>query len=211
MKKTIFSIAMAMLWPKKSKTFYANFFFKCPPCIGFALLACVSLPKPTYAQDALTEVKIANKVKSTFWTQNHKIYEKGEVKIGDFSQLKGNIIILDFWATWCTTCFAKFPVIDSLSKLPDVKIVLVNSIHTRDTEAKVKDKLDVWAKKGMLQDVIQVYNDSYLLAAFPNRSLPHYVWIDRTGRVSAITGSDFLTRENVAKLINKRLPVIEIP
>ena len=36
---------------------------------------------------------------------------------GDFvklSNLKGKIVIIDFWATWCTPCISSFPTMDRL-------------------------------------------------------------------------------------------------
>jgi thiol-disulfide isomerase/thioredoxin len=67
-------------------------------------------------------------------TKNAKIYEdvifkdamQNDVNLEDF---KGKLLILNFWATWCTPCREEMPSLDSLqsnSNLDNLKIFPIN-------------------------------------------------------------------------------------
>ncbi|MBA3682736.1 MAG: TlpA family protein disulfide reductase [Bacteroidetes bacterium] len=45
--------------------------------------------------------------------------------------------IINFWATWCKPCVAELPSFDSLSKISNVKILLVSLDFREDLEKKV--------------------------------------------------------------------------
>ena len=99
------------------------------------------------------------------------------------SDLKGSLVILDFWETWCSSCIAAMPKMDSLQKEfgNRIKIILV----TRNDRAKVSAIF----KKGNIRrpDLPLVINDSFLRKLFPYNTVPHHVWIDQNGIVKFIT------------------------
>ena len=45
--------------------------------------------------------------------------------------------VINFWATWCKPCVAELPSFDSLSKISNVKILLVSLDFKDDLEKKV--------------------------------------------------------------------------
>lgn len=122
------------------------------------------------------------------------------------SNLKGKVIVLDFWATWCGSCIRKLPMVDSIQrKFKDrIQIILVNSITgTGDTKEKV---LSFFNKKiapnGKLFTVPIALEDTLLRQLFPHTYLPHYVWIDANGKVIGITSSEGFTNENILASLN---------
>ncbi len=44
--------------------------------------------------------------------------------------------VINFWATWCKPCVAELPAFDSLSKVSNVKILLVSLDFKEDLERK---------------------------------------------------------------------------
>lgn len=61
------------------------------------------------------------------------------------SELKGKVVVLDFWATWCGPCLASFPLLqqvyDKYKSNPDVVILALNTWENEEgaeREAKVK-------------------------------------------------------------------------
>lgn len=117
------------------------------------------------------------------------------------SELKGKVIILDFWSTWCSTCINKFPLIDSIQRefKDRVQVILVNNITgTLDTKEKIRS----FYKKQIVDKVKRftvpiAMEDTVLSKIFPHIYLPHYVWIGTNNKVIGITSSEGFTRENV--------------
>lgn len=68
-------------------------------------------------------------------------------------QIKGKVALVSFWATWCTTCKADEPLIDSLQAEfgGDPDFVLVG-IATQDSEEKVTKYLKSHRKYTNLYD-----------------------------------------------------------
>lgn len=126
-------------------------------------------------------------------------YHANTAKLSDF---KGKLVILDFWATWCSPCLAMIPAMEQLQDKFKDKIQILSVAYQNDAE--VLPFLKKW-HKGKISNLPVVTNDKVLLQFFPHIYLPHYVWIGKDGRVVAITGSDELTEANVRKFIEVKI------
>lgn len=57
----------------------------------------------------------------------------------DSSDLKGKIVLLNFWTTWCTTCVAEMPALEKLhQKLKDKNVTIV-AINIKEPVSRVKN------------------------------------------------------------------------
>lgn len=125
-----------------------------------------------------------------------------KVKLSGF---KGRLVILDFWATWCTSCIRRFPEMDSLQKKykDNIKIILVNSAKgSGDSIGKVQSFFKSYNTqyKNNFSPLV-VANDTIAYQLFPHTYLPHYVWIDKEGRLIAITAPTMVTKEVVKEIL----------
>ncbi len=126
-------------------------------------------------------------------------YSKASLKFSDF---KNKGIILDFWATWCAPCLKQFPTLDSLqSKFEkDIKIISVTS----DIRPAVERAYEVLKTQTGMKLTPSIIFDTTLRKLFPNRIIPHYVWIGKDRIIKSITGAEELTSKNLEDLINDR-------
>ncbi|RYD98040.1 MAG: redoxin domain-containing protein [Sphingobacteriales bacterium] len=140
-------------------------------------------------------LKVGDKLPESFWQQKHTIYANGQTTKQTLEKYKNTPFILDFWATWCSTCIYKFSILAQWqeSTKGQLGILLVNSSNTKDKEERVAALLEGKRAPHQQFKLPSVVNDTYLDALFPHQTLPHYIWIDATGTVSAITNADFVT------------------
>jgi thiol-disulfide isomerase/thioredoxin len=128
------------------------------------------------------------------------------------SDLKGKLVILDFWATWCGSCLSSFPEMHELKKTlgNDLDILFVNSF-SNDDEAKVKNTFSRLKEQfGTIVDLPYVLKDSILSLYFPHRFIPHIVWLNQQHKVVAITHRYDVTEKNIRQFLNGQTPSMEI-
>jgi thiol-disulfide isomerase/thioredoxin len=138
-------------------------------------------------------------------------YKTPSVSLSDF---KGRLVILDFWATWCSSCINRFPKMDSLQQAFNGKlqVVLVNNIRsTGDSEKKIRTFFQRW--KGNDQDAFALpiaMKDTTSERLFPHTFLPHYVWIGPAGTVLAMTASKEVTPAHIQAALDGTLPALSV-
>ncbi|RYG20601.1 MAG: redoxin domain-containing protein [Chitinophagaceae bacterium] len=131
---------------------------------------------------------------------NYKDATGKVVTTAKFSDFKGKLVILDFWATWCSPCVAMIPKMDSLQRQFVDKIQFLSV--TYETAKEVLPFLENWEKQHKMRPILPVItSDIDLKQVFPHRYLPHYVIIDGSGKVISITGYEEITAENIENLL----------
>ena len=117
--------------------------------------------------------------------------ESNRGEVVSLSDYAGEIVVLNFWATWCPHCRSEMP---ELQKLHDYfeetgagKLLLINQIDgVRETRASAAKYL---ADNGL--DLLNLYDDHTLVGyyIFGVPGLPATVVVDREGRLaSAVLG-----------------------
>lgn len=116
------------------------------------------------------------------------------------SEFKGKLVILDFWATWCSPCIKMIPVMDSLQTRFRDKVQFL--AVTYQDEATVSKFLQQYTQRyGAQKSIPLITGDTALTKLFYHNQLPHYVWIDNKGVVQAITDMKAVTAENISSLL----------
>ena len=117
----------------------------------------------------------------------------------DLTNKKGNIMILNFWATWCVPCKKEMPSLSELSRLyPQVSIYPIN------LEKPNKDKTKFFFKSLDIENLKIYFDPEFkLVKYFKMRGVPTSILIDKEGReFGRIIGEvDFLNEDfiNVLK------------
>ena len=123
-------------------------------------------------------------------------YPVSEIQLSSF---KNKHIIIDFWATWCSSCIHHFQQLDSLQKKypQQLQVLLVNSKNSVDTKEKITNFISSYRSTHPGFSLPVVADDTVAKNLFPHQLLPHYVWIDQNKKVTAITGPEEITAQNV--------------
>ena len=96
----------------------------------------------------------------------------------DLTGKKGNIMILNFWATWCAPCKKEMPSLEKLSKLyPEIIIYPIN------VEKPNKDKTSKFFKDLNISKLNIYFDSSFaLVKLFNMRGVPTSILIDKNGK-----------------------------
>lgn len=159
---------------------------------------CLFFSAPSQAQSVTTtfkRVKIGGRIPDVTLTNVYN-YETTKINLSDF---KAKLIILDFWATSCTSCLANFSETEQLQKKYGGEVQFIKV--TCQPRAEVLPFLEKLHKTHP-SAIPVVTNDSALHQLFPHINLPHYVWLDQTGKVIATTIIEELTVENIDQFLN---------
>jgi|GEM_PF-662555 len=123
------------------------------------------------------------------------------------SELKGKIIILDFWATWCSPCIAEFPRMDTLRKKFAGKIEIIPI--TKENEAITSAFIKRYHKLNGLRITSAVGNDQ-LHKLLKITTFPHYVWLDKEGRLLGWSDSKKVNEANIMLALNSNSNISKV-
>jgi len=130
------------------------------------------------------------------------VFNTTDGKNVSLSSLKGKVIYLDLWATWCGPCMAAMPHFEKLKE----KYASNNDIAL--VSLSVDDNDDIWLKnlEKRKPSGIQWRIDRPKLEDYDIQSLPRYILIDKSFKVSemhAPEASDPMLISAIDKLLTK--------
>lgn len=110
------------------------------------------------------------------------------------SSLKGDIVLLDFWASWCAPCRAEMPMIQSISKQFAKKNVVVIGVNSEEPEETVRRFV---AKSKLTYQIVLTGNNPSVIRDYAASALPTVVIIDKSGIVAAYRVGERFDTENI--------------
>ena len=95
------------------------------------------------------------------------------------SQLRGQVVVMNFWASWCKECHTEQPVLnETWQRFRDSGVVVVG-VNFQDTRVDARDYVRT---AGISYPVVED-TDSRTALAYGLRGIPETFIIDRAGRI----------------------------
>lgn len=95
------------------------------------------------------------------------------------ADLKGNVVFIDFWATWCPPCRISLPAVERLHADYQGKPVRVLGVSVDED----MDALRAFVKKKGTAYPVLSDSDSAVASAYGADGIPHFVVVDKDGRL----------------------------
>ena len=109
---------------------------------------------------------------------NFKMLDGKKVSL---KSLKGQIVVLDFWATWCGPCVKSLPNVKKvIDGYPESKVTLI-AINQNESKAKIKSFL-----KSRKFDFKVAMDDGEISDEFNVKAIPQTVIIDADGKIQFV-------------------------
>src|SRR5579871_624078 len=97
---------------------------------------------------------------------------------GQWSELRGKVVVLEFWATWCSPCIHAIPHLNQLaSKFRDKDLVF---LAVTDDDA---DRLKPFLARQPMNAIIGIDTELKSWKAFEVPSVPHTVHVGKDGSI----------------------------
>jgi thiol-disulfide isomerase/thioredoxin len=126
---------------------------------------------------------------------------KGEHPSWD--SLKGKVVVVDFWASWCAPCIASFPKMNALQAQFAGKPVVFYSI-TYEKPGAVRGQL----AQTPLETQVAIDNDFHTFESFNGWGIPTVYMFDRSGTLVATAHPDHFDAGAVQALLDGRVPSV---
>ena len=113
-------------------------------------------------------------------------------------KLKGKVVILDFWATWCGPCIRSIPHTNKMMEKYGDKVVIIGICHPRGS-----DKMAATAKKHGIKYPIAMDADEVTDKSYKVNGYPDYFIIDQSGKLVVADCANDEVEAVVDKLLKK--------
>jgi len=116
--------------------------------------------------------------------------------------LKGKVVLVDFWTFECWNCYRSFPWLNGLQSRLEQQGLQIIGVHTPEFEhEKVKKNIIAKIKEFKLHHPVMIDNDFNYWNAMGNRFWPAFYIIDKSGNVRAIFYGEMHEGDRQAKEI----------
>jgi cytochrome c-type biogenesis protein len=139
------------------------------------------VPEPTVASVPVAKPADPNKALSVIADAPEQTFTDLEGKPINLSSLKGKVIALDFWATWCVPCREEVPIFNEMQRKYKDRGFEVMAVAVDSGDEAIKK----FIKDYSIEYKVAVGSTEQGTAFDPFPGLPKTIIIDRQGRIRA--------------------------
>ena len=121
---------------------------------------------------------------------------------GTFSEAKGKVIVINFWATWCPPCIAEMPALEALYEVFKDKEVVFLFVSNEEEEV-ISNFIDKNEYHFPVYSSLTSYPETFNVTAIPRTFVldkEGYIVVDKTG---AANWNSETVRQQIEALITK--------
>jgi uncharacterized protein (TIGR03435 family) len=107
-----------------------------------------------------------------------------------WATLKGKVVVLEFWATWCGPCVAAIPHLNELSD--QFKNQAIQFIAVTDEDEKI---IAPFLKRKPIHAWVGLDTNKAMFKEYGISGIPHTVIVDKKGKIVGITHPTMLTEQ----------------
>lgn len=100
----------------------------------------------------------------------------------DWASLKGKVVVLEFWATWCSPCVASLPHLNQLVESLDPKKFQFISIDDEEQKA-----VETFLTRKKMSGWVGIDTSGRVFARYGIKSRPTTIIVDGNGKIVAVT------------------------
>jgi peroxiredoxin len=115
------------------------------------------------------------------------------------SDLEGQVVVLDFWATWCSPCVESLDHLQQLHEQYVDQGMVVLAINVGETQDEVAGFV---ADYGYTFTVL-LDTDDHVADTYGVQGIPHTLVVDRNGEIHFVPGGPEALEDLVRELLNK--------
>lgn len=124
-------------------------------------------------------------------------------KLWRLADLRGKVVVVSFWATWCEYCAEEMAFLDGVAKAETNKLVVLGVNYKEPAERVRRSPL---AERSALTLLLDPSGQSF--AQWGGAVLPTTVLVDRKGKarwraIGALDASDSAFRDTLAQLLKE--------
>jgi len=127
----------------------------------------------------------------------------------DWASLKGKVVVLEFWATWCSPCVASLPHLNQLVESLDPAKFQFLSIDDEEQKA-----VQAFLAKKKMSGWVGVDASGSVFGLYGVESRPTTIIVDGNGKIVAVTEIDSVSAADLQKVAEGKnvafKPVMEI-
>lgn len=167
----------------------------CRGILSLTLTATLFLQIPAQ----LKALKIGDAIPEEVWKTPLQVVNSPE-KTTTLAKDRDKLILLDFWATWCSSCLKNFPKMHELEKQFDGKVKI---IPVTGESSAVLNKFFSTPNGKRYSNTSSVKEDEILHQLFPHKAVPHVAWI-KNGKLINTTDAEQVTALTVSEILNQQ-------
>ncbi|MFI5344750.1 MAG: TlpA family protein disulfide reductase [Elusimicrobiota bacterium] len=117
------------------------------------------------------------------------------------SELRGQVVVIDFWATWCRPCVETIPHMNKMADKFAGKPVVFLSVT-----ADEREKVERFLRDHPMKPWIGLDADGVMSRAFGVREIPQTFVIDPYGRITLRVSPSWLYASDIEKALAAEAP-----